>query len=109
MAETELQGQLERLLRRETDSISSEGSLVRATGTSPPAWTVQVKALVKFNVYRVQQVSIGPAGVLPIPVGGYEVDAVNLAESFTVSGSVSVGTCAVMWRIGDRYIIWVKP
>jgi len=103
----DLQEKLERLARGQ-GSIG-EQALVKSPGAMVPAWVVKVMGVVEYNVYNVRQVNILDAGVPPVVIGSSDLQAVNLAESFTASGTVSAGTYGVMWRVGDKYVIYIKP
>lgn len=105
----DLQEQMARLKRREGKGIPDESALVTATGAAPAAWTVEIVENVQKNLYTVRQVKILSVGVSPVTVGGSDTQAFNLAESFLAAGQLSVGTYAVMWRVGDRNVIYVEP
>jgi hypothetical protein len=105
----DLQEQVTRLQRREGKGIPDESALVTATGAAPAAWTVEVVSNVEKNLYTVRQVKILSVGVTPVAIGGSETQAFNLAESFLSAGSLATGTYSVMWRVGDRNVIYVKP
>jgi hypothetical protein len=105
----DLQEQVTRLKRREGKGIPDESALVTATGAAPAAWTVEIVSNVEKNLYTVRQVKILSVGVTPVTVGGSETQAFNLAESFLAAGALAVGTYTVMWRVGDRNVIYVEP
>lgn len=105
----DLQEQVTRLKRREGKGIPDESALVTATGAAPAAWTVEIVSNVEKNLYTVRQVKILSVGVTPVTVSGSETQAFNLAESFLAAGTLSAGTYAVMWRVGDQYVISVEP
>ncbi|MCP4710293.1 MAG: hypothetical protein GY869_16850 [Planctomycetes bacterium] len=105
----DLQEKLERLERGQELGSNGEQALVKSPGAMVPAWAVKVMGLVEYNVYNVRQVSILDAGLAPVVIGSSDLPAVNLAESFTSSGTVAAGAYGVMWRIGDKYVIFVKP
>lgn len=105
----DLQEQLSRLYRGNTDRIKSEHSLVSATGAAPAAWTIKILGLNSYNLYDIQQVQITTIGVTPSTVGGSDTTAFNLAEPFNAPGSVAAGTYAVMWRVGNKNVFYVKP
>ena len=108
-SEMDLQEKLERLARGQGRGLVGEQALVKSPGAMVPAWEVKVMGVVEYNVYDVRQVSILDAGVPPVAIGSSDLQAVNLAESFTSTGTVAVGTYAVMWRVGDRYVFYIKP
>jgi len=105
----DLAEQVTRLKRREGKGIPDESALVTATGAAPAAWTVEIVDNVEKNLYTVRQVKILSVGVSPITVGGSNTQAFNLAESFLSAGQLAAGTYAVMWRVGDRNVIYVEP
>ena len=103
----DLQEKLERLARGQ--GSHGEQALVKSPGAMVPAWAVKVMGVVEYNVYNVRQVSILDAGAPPVMIGSSDLQAVNMAESFMATGTVAVGTYAVMWRVGDKYVFYVKP
>ena len=104
-----LQEKLARLSRVNSAGIKEEQAMVAATGTQPPAWTIEVVSLDSYNLYNVRQVNITTPGSDPVGVTGSNTQAYNLAESFTSSGSVLPGTFAVMWRGGSDNVFYVIP
>ena len=102
---TNSQQVLERLCRRGSQE-SSEISVVTSPGARATAWAVKVKSLSSYNVYNVRAVEIGDAGSLPVEIGG-QMQAVNLAESFLQTSQLSAGTYAVMYRIGEKNVLYV--
>ena len=104
----ELQEKLARLSRVNTRGIKDEVTLVTATGTMPPAWTIKILSLDSYNVYNVQLVNITEPGQNPSPVTD-NIKAYNIAESFTTDGSVAAGTYAIMWRVGNKNVFYVEP
>lgn len=101
------QQMLERLARKGSEQ-TKEVSVVTSPGARTAAWAVKVKSNSSYNVYNVVAVVIGDAGSLPVEIGG-QMLAVNLAESFQQQGILSVGTYAVMSRVGDKNVFYVKP
>ena len=96
---------LERLGRagsQETDEIS----VVTSPGARAAAWAVKVKSNSSYNVYNVRMVVIGDAGTLPVEIG-QQMQAVNLAESFLQQGTLTAGTYAVMFRLGEKNVFYV--
>lgn len=85
-----------------------EVSVVVGAGTSTGAWAVTIKSHITKNVYRVQVVIIGEAGTIPLQIGD-ETEAVNLAESFLGNGTLAAGTYAIMFRAGDRNVLYAMP
>jgi len=98
---------LERLARQGSEQIQ-EISVVTSPGTRTAAWAVKVKGNSSHNFYNVVAVVIGDAGSIPVEIGQQTL-AVNLAESFQQQGTLSAGTYAVMFRVGDKNIFHVKP
>ena len=98
---------LQRLARQDSEQIQ-EVSIVTSAGDRTTAWAVKVKSNSSHNVYNVVAVVIGDAGSLPVEIGQQTL-AVNLAESFQQQGTLSAGTYAVMFRVGDKNVFSVKP
>ncbi len=98
---------LERLARKDSEQIQ-EVSVVTSPGARTAAWAIKVKSNSSHNVYDVVTVVIGDAGSIPVEIGG-QTQAVNLAESFQQQGTLSAGTYAVMFRVGDKNVFHVKP
>jgi hypothetical protein len=98
---------LDRLCR--TCSLGTgETAIVTSPGARAAAWAVKVKSNSSYNVYNVVVVVINDAGSEPTEIG-QQTKAVNLAESFTQTGTLPTGTYAVMARVGDKNIFHVKP
>jgi hypothetical protein len=104
---TEGRQTLDRLARQGSEQ-AQELSVVISPGSRAAAWGVKVKSHVSYNVYNVVTVEIGPAGTLPVEIGG-QMEAVNLAEPFTQQGTLAGGTYAVMSRTGDKNVFYAKP
>ncbi len=98
---------LERLARQGSEQIQ-EISVVTSPGARTAAWAVKVKSNSSYNFYNVVAVVIGDAGSIPVEIGQQSL-AVNLAESFQQQGTLSAGTYAVMFRVGDKNVFHVKP
>ena len=98
---------LERLVRKGSEQIQ-EVSVVISPGARTAGWAVKVKSNSSYNFYNVIAVVIGDAGSIPVEIGG-QTQAVNLAESFQQQGTLSAGTYAVMFRVGDKNVFHVKP
>lgn len=113
MAETQggidLDEQLTRLGRQEEQGSQQESNMVLATGAAPPAAAVKIISLVQKNVYQVQQVSLPMIGLLPAALGGTDTQATNLAESFTVDGTLVAGSYAIMWRVAGGNGFYLEP
>ncbi|MBC8472094.1 MAG: hypothetical protein H8D56_21760 [Planctomycetes bacterium] len=98
---------LERLTRQGSEQ-AQEVSVVTSPGTRAAAWAVKVKSNFSYNAYNVVAVVIGDAGTVPVEIGA-QTQAVNLAESFLQQGNLAAGTYAVMFRVGDKNVFYVKP
>ena len=98
---------LERLARKDSEQIQ-EVSVVTSPGARTAAWVVKVKSNSSYNFYNVIAVVIGDAGSIPAEIGG-QTQAVNLAESFQQQGTLPAGTYAVMFKVGDKNVFYVKP
>ena len=95
-------------LSREGAANRKETSLVVGSGAGSTAWPVKVKSRVAWNVYRVRAVVVGEAGAIPVEIG-QEIEATNLAESFTSQGALAAGTFAILFRAGERNVFYAKP
>jgi len=102
---TNSQQVLERLCREGSEEMT-EKSVVTSPGARATAWAVKVKSLSSYNVYNVRTVVIGDAGSLPVEIG-QQTQAVNLAESFLQQGTLTAGTYAVMFRLGEKNVFYV--
>ena len=98
---------LERL-SREGSPATGETAVVTSPGARTAAWAVKVKSNSSFNLYNVVAVAIGGIGAEPVEIGG-QMQAYNLAESFTQQGTLAAGTYAVMSRVGDSNVFYAKP
>lgn len=87
--------------RRDVSAIVSPGG-----GTS--LWAARVKSHVQDNVYMVRAVAIEAADPIPTEFGE-QMEATNLAEPFQDQGTVSPGTHAMMFRLGERYVFYAVP
>ena len=92
-------------LSRQSSQETNERSVVTSPGARAAAWAVKVKSNSSYNFYNVKVVEIGDPGSVPVEIGG-QMEAVNLAESFTQSGQLSTGTYVVMSRVGDKYVFY---
>ena len=95
---------LERLYRKGSEA-TAEKSVVTSPGARAAGWAVKIKSLSSYNIYNVRAVVIGDPGSLPIEIGG-QMEAVNLAESFTGTGTLAVGTYVVMLMAGEKNIFY---
>jgi len=100
--------QLLEQLSRQGSQGTDEVALVISPGTRTAAWAVKVKSNSSYNVYNVIAVMISVPGLAPGEIG-QQIKAVNLAESFTQQGTLPAGTYAVMSRVGDKNVFYVKP
>ena len=103
----ESQQALERLARQGSEQVQ-EVSLVTSPGSRVAAWAIIVKSNFLYNAYNVVAVMIGAAGSAPVEIGT-QTQAVNLAESYLQQGTLTAGTLAIMFRVGDRNIFYAKP
>ena len=95
-------------MAREGSENRTPSAILASPGVATPLWPVKVKSHVDYNVYSVRRVIIEDASVAPTEFGE-ELEATNLAESFTSQGTLSVGTCAVMFRAGQKNVFHVVP
>ncbi len=87
---------------------TGEVSVVTSPGARAAAWAVKVKSNFSYNVYNVVAVVIGDAGTIPVEIG-QQMQAVNLAESFTEQGTLPAGIYAAMFRVGDKNVFYAPP
>jgi hypothetical protein len=87
---------------------TGEIAIVTSPGARAAAWAVKVKSNSSYNVYNVVAVVINNAGSEPTEIG-QQIQAVNLAETFTQTGTLPAGTYAVMARVGGKNVFHVKP
>lgn len=99
--------QILRKLSRQSAPAVGDLSVVESPGAKATAWAIKVKSLSSYNVYNVRRVEIGDAGSIPVEIGD-QTQAFNVAESFTQTGSLSAGTYAIMFRVGDKYVFYVQ-
>jgi hypothetical protein len=95
-------------MARDANDNRRPTALPVSPGDRVGAWVVKVKSHVQYNVYKVRRVAISEAGVDPYEFGE-ELDAFNLAEPFTSTGTLAAGTCAVMFRSGQNHVFAAKP
>jgi len=106
-ARTATAGQLLERLSRQGSQGTDEIAVVMSPGARTAAWTVKIKSNSSYNVYNVVAVIISVPGLAPSEIG-QQVEAVNLAESFTQQGTLPAGTYAVMSRVGDKNVFYAK-
>jgi hypothetical protein len=104
---TDQQQVLADLARQGADN-RKETSMVVNAAASAAAWAVKIVSHVDHNVYSVQPVVLGEVGTLPLSVGA-PTEAFNLAESFLGQGTLSPGTYALMFRVGDKNAFYAVP
>lgn len=77
--------------------------------TSPGArqsiWSAKVLSNTSYNLYSVALVKLNQPGQTPTQLDT-QMQAFNLAESFTSQGSLSAGTYVVISRVGDKNIFY---
>jgi hypothetical protein len=95
-------------LSREGFAGVAEIAVVTSPGARTAAWAVKVTSLSSYNVYNVIAVAIHDPGAVPSEFGR-QIQAINLAEPFTQQGTLPAGTYAVMSRVGDKNVFYVKP
>lgn len=95
-------------MSREGAANRKETSLVVSSSAGSTAWPVKVKSHMAWNVYRVRAVVLGEAAAIPVEIG-QEIEATNLAESFTSQGTLPAGTFAILFRAGERNVFYAKP
>ena len=98
---------LDRLCRAGSQGIG-EIAIVTSPGARAAAWAIKIKSNSSYNVYNVVAVMINNAGSAPTEIG-QQMQAVNLAESFTQTGTLPTGTYAVMAKVGDKNVFHAKP
>lgn len=101
------QQMLDRLCR-EGSQGASEIAVVTSPGARTAAWAVKVKGHSSYNVYNVIALVIGNAGFEPTEIG-QQMQAVNLAESFTQQGTLPADTYAIMVRVGGKNVFYAEP
>jgi hypothetical protein len=95
-------------LSREGSQGTDEVAVVISPGTRTAAWAIKVKSNSSYNFYNVVTVMISVPGLAPSEIG-QQIEAVNLAESFTQQGTLPEGTYAVMSRVGDKNVFYAEP
>jgi len=92
-------------LARQGPQVQRDTSMVACPGAAAANWATKVKSLSSYNVYNMRAVVIDQPGSEPTEIGD-EFEAVNLAESFTQSGSLAAGTYAVVCRVGNTNVFY---
>jgi len=84
-----------------------EKSVVVSPGARAAAWPVKIESNSSYNIYNVRAVVLGPPGSSPVKIG-QNIEATNLAESFTQSGQLAAGRYVVMFRMGSRNVFYAE-
>ncbi len=95
-------------MAREGFANRQETSAIVSLGAGAGTWAVKVKSHVAYNIYSVRRLIVEDAGLPPMEVGE-QMEAFNLAESFLSPGTLAAGTCAIMHRVGEKYVFHVAP
>lgn len=95
-------------LCREGSQGTGEIAVVTSPGARTAAWTVKVQSNVSYNTYNVIAIVIGNPGSEPSEIG-QQMQAVNLAESFTEQGTLPADTYAIMVRVGGKNVFYAEP
>lgn len=98
--------ELERLARQSSGRMQ-EVSLVSSPGTKSLAFAAKIKGLSSYNIYNVSMVELNSPGSEPTEVAG-QMQAVNLAESFTANGQLTVGTYVAVLKVGQKNIFYAQ-
>ncbi len=101
---TDSSRELERLARCSSKEMQ-EISVVSSPGTKSLAFAAKIKSLSSYNVYNISMVELSGPGGEPAEVGN-QMQAFNLAESFTSNGQLAAGTYVAVLRIGDKNIFY---
>lgn len=95
-------------LARTGSENRQETSVVVSPGTRVTGWAIKVKSHVDHNIYNVCAIVIGVPGSIPFEIGE-QLEAVNLAESFSSQGTVPAGKYAIMCRVGETNVFYAVP
>jgi hypothetical protein len=95
-------------IAREPTENRRTTSLPVSPGDRIGAWAVKVKSHVEYNVYKVRRVAISVSGSDPDEFGE-ELDAFNLAESFTSAGTLAAGTYTILIASGQKNVFYAGP
>ena len=99
--------ELDRLCREPADRLR-ETSILNSPGAGTSIWTAKILSNVSYNVYDVVNVAIGEPGSEPVS-RGVQVQAVNMAEPFGQTGTLSSGTYVIIFRASNKYVFYAKP
>jgi hypothetical protein len=86
---------------KETTILNSPGSVVAV-------YAAKIQENYSYNVYNVIKTVIGEPGSEPVSMGE-DVQALNLAESFSQQGTLASDTYVIIFRIGNRYVFYAEP
>ena len=92
-------------LARKADEQTQQIPVIASPGARAAAWPVTVKSNSSYNVYNVRAVELGYPGSVPVEIGA-QMQAINLAESFLVTGSLPTDTYVVMLKLGEKNIFY---
>ena len=97
-------------MNNDLQTIAGVGEVTRLTsaGGGTMAFAAKVKSNFSYNIYKVRMVEMLSAGEPPVEIGN-EMNAVNLAESFTQPGQLAVGGYVLVFTVGDKNIFYAKP
>jgi len=96
--------ELERLARQSSKEMQ-EVSVVSSPGTKAITFAAKVKGLSCYNIYNISMVELNSPGSEPTEVGS-QMQAVNLAESFTANGQLTAGIFVAVLRVGEKNIFY---
>jgi hypothetical protein len=86
----------------------SEVTRLTSAGGGTTAFAAKVESNYLCNVYKVCMVEMLSSGEPPIEIGN-EMNAVNLAESFTQPGHLAVGEYVLVFTVGEKNVFYAKP
>ena len=92
----------------QTISEPNEVARVTSAGTGLSMFAAKVKSNDSYNIYKVRVVEMLSAGQNPVEIGG-ELNATNLAEDFTQTGQLVVGSYVLVCSTGDKNMFYAKP
>ena len=96
--------ELERFIRQDSKQMQ-EVSIVGSPGTKPLAFAAKIKGLACYNIYNISMVELNSPGSEPTEVAS-QMQAVNLAESFTMAGQLATGTYVAVIQISEKNIFY---
>ncbi len=95
---------LDRMARCGSASVP-EPLRITSPGARQSNWSAKVLSNISYNLYNVALVKLNQAGQAPTELDT-QMQAYNLAESFTAQGSLSTGTYIIISRIGDKNVFY---